>query len=182
MGDEGNAGFSHRLSRGGGLAFGYVSQAEAMADRDLAAQAQRAGAGTDFMDIEQPHLARLVQMDVETDAMSIGNSKNAVELALGVAINLQWVDAADQIGAAPHRSLEQIKNTGAAHNAALRKGDDLHARPIAIVLARSQHAVELRQATFKIDIDMGAQMCGAERHAFFDQFAGTFLGRHLQVW
>ena len=78
-----------------------------MADRDLAAQAQRAGAGTDLLDIEEAHLARLVQVDVEPDTMPCGDRKDAVELPLRVAIDFQGVDAADQIGAAAHRRVER---------------------------------------------------------------------------
>src|SRR5712691_8294458 len=97
MGDEGNAGCSHRFRRGRGLAFGDVPEAETVADRDLATQAQRAGAGTDLPDIEEPHLARLVQVDVEPDTMPRGDGEDAVELtpcsrqgqALGIAVDLQ---------------------------------------------------------------------------------------------
>jgi hypothetical protein len=82
-------------------------------NRDLAAQAQRAGAGTDLLDIEQPHLARLVQVDVEPDAMVRGDREDAVELALRIAIDLQGVDAADEIGALAHRRIEQVEDAGA---------------------------------------------------------------------
>ena len=37
------------------------------------------------MDIEQPHLAPLVQMDVEADTITIGNCEDAVQLALRAA-------------------------------------------------------------------------------------------------
>jgi hypothetical protein len=43
------------------------------------------------MDIEQPHLARLLQMDVEADGMPIGNGEAAVQLTLRVTIDLQRV-------------------------------------------------------------------------------------------
>jgi hypothetical protein len=39
-----------------------------------------------------------VQVDVEPDTVPGGDGKDAVELTLGVAIDLQRVDAADQIG------------------------------------------------------------------------------------
>jgi len=99
-----------------------------------------------------------------------------------VAIDLQRVDAADQIGAAAHRRVEQVEDAGAAHDAALRKGDDLHAHKSAVPLARGEHAVELQKAAFEIDVDMGAQMRGAVRHARLDQIAGAFLGGDRQVW
>ena len=109
-------------------------------------------------------------------------AEDAIELALWVAIDLQGVDAADQIGALAHRRVEQVEDAGAAHDAALRKGDDLHIHPAAVALARREHAVELRKAAFEIDVDMGAQMRGAMRHARLDQITGAFLGGDRQVW
>ncbi len=111
-----------------------------------------------------------------------GDREDAVELTLRVAIDLQGVDAADQIGAVPHRRVEQVEDAGAAHDAALRKGDDLHAHPAAVPLARRQHPVELLKAAFEIDVDMGAQMRCAARHARLDQITGAFLGGDRQVW
>jgi hypothetical protein len=46
---------------------------------------------------------------------------------------------------------------------------------------RRQHAVELQKAAFEIDVDMGAQMRGAARHACLDQIAGALLGGDRQV-
>src|SRR5712691_2112382 len=97
-------------------------------------------------------------------------------------ISLQGVDAADQIGALAHRRVEQIEDAGTAHDAALRKGDDLHAHKAAVPLARREHALELHKAAFEIDVDMGAQIRGAARHARLDQIAGAFLGGDRQVW
>jgi len=42
----------------------------------------------------------------------------------------------------------------------LWKRYDLHRRPIAIALACREHAFQLREAAFEIDVDMGAQMAG----------------------
>ena len=50
------------------------------------------------MDIEEAHLARLVQVDVQPDAVPCRDPEDAVQLALGIAIDFQWIDAADQIG------------------------------------------------------------------------------------
>ncbi len=122
-----------------------------------------------------------MQVDVEPDPVPCRDREDAVELPLRVAIDLQRVDAADQIGALAHRRVEQVEDAGAAHHTALRKGDDLHAHSAALPLARRQHAVELRKAAFEIDVDMGAQMRGAARHARLDQIAGALLGRDRQV-
>jgi hypothetical protein len=146
VGDEGDAGLGDCFRRGRVLLLGDVAEAETVADRDLAAQAQGAGAGTDLLDMEEAHLARLVQVNVEPDTVPCRDGKDAVELtpcssqgqALGIAIDLQRVDAADQIGAAAHRRVEQVEDVGAAHDAALRKGDDLHAHKAAV--PRATHA------------------------------------------
>jgi hypothetical protein len=78
------------------------------------------------------------------------------------------------------RSPEQVGDTGAAHDAALRKSDDLCtlARPRCV--RRRQHAVQLQKAALEIDVDMGAQMRGAARHARLDQITGAFLGGDRQ--
>src|SRR5271169_5450716 len=88
MGDQRNAGLGHHFRRGRGLLFGDVAEAETVANRDLAAQAQRACPGTDLLDIEEAHLAGLVQVDVEPDTVPRGDRKDAVELPLGIAIDL----------------------------------------------------------------------------------------------
>jgi len=63
----------------------------------------------------------------------------------------------------------------------LREGDDLHARLAAMALARRQHPVEFGKPAFEIDVDMGAQVRGAMRHAFADQIAGAILGGDRQI-
>ena len=88
MGDQCHTGLGHHFRRGRGLLFSDVAEAETVADRDPAAQSQRAGAGTDLLDIEEAHLARLVQVYVEPDAMPDGDLEDAVELTLRVAIDL----------------------------------------------------------------------------------------------
>jgi len=64
MGDERDAGLSHCPRGLGCFPLGNAAEAETVADRYLAAQAQRAGAGADLVNNEQPHLARLVQVGV----------------------------------------------------------------------------------------------------------------------
>jgi hypothetical protein len=87
VGNERNTGFSHQFRRCCRLTFGDLTEAEAVADRDLAPEAQRTGAGADFVDVEKAHLARFVQVDVEPDAVSLRDREDAVELALWVAVD-----------------------------------------------------------------------------------------------
>ena len=69
VGDERDAGVSHRLRGFDRFPLGDPAEAEAMADRHLAGETERPGAGTDLLDIEEAHLARLVQMNVEPNAV-----------------------------------------------------------------------------------------------------------------
>ena len=135
---------------------GDAAEAEAVADRHLAAETERLGAGTDLLDIEEAHLARLVQVDVEPDPMPCRDREDAVELPFGVAVDLQRIDAADQIGAVADGRVEQVEDARAAHHAALREGHDLHRHPVAIALAGGKHTLQLGEAAFEIDVDMGA--------------------------
>src|SRR5580704_10746263 len=108
LGDESDAGFCHCLGGNGRLPLGDIAEAKAVADRDLAAEAQGFRPGTDLMDIEQPHFARLVQMDIEPDAMPRSDGKDAVELPLRVAVDFQGVYAANQVGAGADRRFEEV--------------------------------------------------------------------------
>ena len=123
----------------------------------------------------------LVQVNIEPNAVPRRDRKDTVELPLRVTVNLQRIDAADQIGAVANRRVEQVEDARTAHHAALRERDDLHRRPIAIALACRKNAFQLREAAFEIDVDMGAQMAGAARDALADQIAGAFFGRQRQV-
>src|ERR1700730_8683750 len=63
VGDERDAGLSHRLRGVGHFPLGDPAEAEAVADRHFAGETERLGAGTDLLDIEEAQLARLVQMN-----------------------------------------------------------------------------------------------------------------------
>src|SRR5207247_10469483 len=152
----------------GRFPLGDAAEAEAVADRHLAAEAECPGAGTDLLDIEQAHLARFVQVDVKPDAVPRRDREDAVELPFRVAVNLQRIDAADQISAVANRRVEQVKDARTAHRSALRKRNDLHRRLITVTLASREHPFQLRESAFEINVDMGAQMAGAARDAFAD--------------
>src|SRR4029077_7106026 len=109
-------------------------------------ETERLGAGTDLLDIEEAHLAGLVQMDVESDAVPCRYREDAVELPLGIAIDFQRIDAADQIGAVADSRIKQLENAWAAHHTALREGYDLNRHPVMIALARGKHPFQLGEA------------------------------------
>jgi hypothetical protein len=116
-------------------------------------------------------------MNVEPNAAPRRDREDTVELPLRVAVNLQRIDAADQIGAVANRRIKQVEDARATHHTALRERNDLHRHPIAIALACRKHPFQLRDAAFEIDVDVGAQMAGAARDAHADQIAGAFFGR-----
>ena len=72
--------------------------------------------------------------------------------------------------------IEQVENAWAAHDTALRESDGLHRDPVTIAFAGGKHALQLGQAAFEIDVDMGAQMRRAARDAFADQVTGAPFG------
>src|SRR5215831_8604091 len=109
--------------------------------------------------------------------MSCRDRKDAVSLPFGVTVDLQRIDATYQIGAVADSRIEQVENAWAAHDTALRESDGLHRDPVAIAFAGGKHALQLGQAAFEIDVDMGAQMRRAARDAFADQVPGALFGR-----
>src|SRR6202008_5052669 len=129
----------------------------------------------DLLDVEQAHLTRLVQVNVEPNAVPRRDREDTVELPLRVTVNLQRIDASDQIGAIANRRVEQVEDARAAHHAALREPNDLHRHPIALALACCKHPFQLRQASFEIDVDMGAHVAGAAHDAFANQMAGAVV-------
>src|ERR1700730_5924604 len=139
------------------------AEAKAMADRHFAGETERLSAGADLLDIEEAHLARLLQMNVEPNAAPRSDREDAVELPLRVAVNLQRIDAADEIGAVANGRIEQVEDARTAHHAALRERNDLHRCPITITLACGKHAFQLRKAAFEVNVDMGAQVAGTAR-------------------
>src|SRR6476659_10921290 len=52
--------------------------------------------------------------------------EDTVELPLRVPVNLQRIDATDQIGAVANGRIEQVEDARTAHHAALRERNDLH--------------------------------------------------------
>jgi hypothetical protein len=98
-------------------------------------------------------------------------------LPFGVTVDLQRIDATYQIGTVADGRIEQVENARAAHDTALGESDGLHRDPVAIALASGEHALQLGQAAFEIDVDMSAQMRRAAREAFADQVTGALFGR-----
>jgi hypothetical protein len=66
------------ISAASAAPLGDAAEAEAVADRDVTVETECRRTGTDFLDIEKAHLAGLVQVDVQPDAVSCRDRKDAV--------------------------------------------------------------------------------------------------------
>ena len=53
----------------------------------------------------------------------------------------------------------------------------MHRDPVTIAFAVGKHPLQLGQAAFEIDVDMGAQMGRTAGEAFADQVTGALFGR-----
>ena len=96
-----------------------------MTDRDLAAKARRLGASCDFLDFRDALQAAVMQMNVDADAMSLGDAEDDVKMSRDVTVMACGIKPADQIGAGPNGFLEQVGRSGRCQDTALGKRDDL---------------------------------------------------------
>ena len=78
VGDQRDTGLGNHRSGLCHFSLRDTAEAEAMADRHFTAKPEPVGAGTDLLDIEEAHLARLVQVDVEPHAVACCDRKDAV--------------------------------------------------------------------------------------------------------
>ena len=113
--------------------------------------------------------AGIVQMDVEADAMPLGDAEDRVEMALDVVVDAGGIEPADEVGALAHRRVEQVGDAGDRHDAALREGDDLDIDEIPRRLAHPQQRVQPAKADLGVDVDVAAQRGRAERDDLVDQ-------------
>ena len=172
----------HQIGRRARLRFGHLPQAETVAHRHAALHAERLGALADLANREQPEIVGLVQMHIHAHAMLVRDGKDAVELPRRIAIDLARVHAADQIGTERNRGVQQIERAGAAHHAHLRKRDDLHVHPVAMILPRLQHAFHRGEAVLRLHIHMRAQRARAVRCAGADQMPRALRRGQRERW
>ena len=134
------------------------TQTERVADRDLARHAMGPAPLGDHAKLFGANLARIVEMDVDTDAAPFGDPEDGIELAGGIAVDAGRIDTADKIGALADRGIEQLDGPRRRQDAALGERDDLDGDGVAETLARRQDALEVVEARLGIDIDMGAKV------------------------
>src|SRR5262249_27474188 len=102
----------------------YHPEAEHVADRHLAGEAESSRALDDQAELVGAEGARIVEMDVHAHAVARSDPEDDIEVTLGIAVETRGIDAADQIGATLHRAVEELGGTGPVDDTALGKGHD----------------------------------------------------------
>ena len=163
MSDQRDAGLGHRFRGLCRFPLGDAAKAEAVTDCHLAGEAQRLGAGTNLLYIEEAHLARLVQVDVEANAMPSAMAKIPSSCPLGSR-------SISSGSMPPTRSapLRMPRRAGREHpdSASPRSAGTQRSAP-----SPGHDSARGRQAppAFEIDVDMSAQVASCPRDAFRDQ-------------
>ena len=80
----------------------------------------------------------------------------------GSRSTVQRIKPTDALSAHPHRLFQQVNRAWADQHAALGKGDQLHGDGISIGITRRQHALEVGQSGFGVDVDMAADVGGPD--------------------
>ncbi|MEU7387863.1 hypothetical protein [Streptomyces tanashiensis] len=148
----------------GAVEFGVVDVAEGVgvADGDPAAEAEGGGAGGDVPQLGGAGLAAVVEVQVDALAVAFGEAEDGVELAGRVAVEAHRVEAADEVGAVGQRGVEELGDAGRGDDPGLREGDELDAEPVAERLADVEEGVQVVEAGVGVDVDVGADVSGAE--------------------
>ena len=137
-GQDGDAGAGEGFGGGGEGVGRCIAEAVGVADGDLAAEAQSAGAFGDEVELEQAERAAFVEVDIDALVVLFGEAEDDVEAALGVAVDIGGVEAADQVGAFAEGGVEKVGGAGGGEDAALREGDDLDVDVVGVALADAQ--------------------------------------------
>lgn len=102
------------------------SEAEGVADRDLALHPERTYAFDCQVDREGAHLSSLVQMEVDGTAVFLGQVENRIEMALWISVDCAGIEAADDVGAECHRPVDQFQRARADQQPRSCEGHDFY--------------------------------------------------------
>jgi hypothetical protein len=152
-----------------------------VADRDLARESKRPRALGDHANLERAELTRVVQMDVHARAMAPGDAEDDVELPLRIPIDAGGIDAADQLGAALHGTIEELCGARTGDDPALGKGDDLDRDDVFQPASRRDDPVEVPQADLGVDVHVAADVQGPAAHRLAGQAFRLDVGRQPQL-
>ena len=131
-----------------------------MTDRHQSLHAECRRALGDQLERERPELPGLMQVDVDADPVSFGDPEHDVEMGHRVTVVRARIEAADEIGACPQRSFEQVRGTGVAEDAGLRERDHLHLDPPSVGLPRGEHSLQPFEAAVRVDLDVAPDRRG----------------------
>jgi hypothetical protein len=146
-----------------------------MADRHSASKAQRFRPPCDLAEFEDTEHIRVMEMDVDSDAMPLGNPEHDIEMAPDVAVETCGIEPADEVGAIAYRIFEKFGSARSCHNAALWKGDDLDRHLVAVRLSYGSDGFEVSEAGIRVDIHVAAHVSRSARHTELDH-ARSALG------
>ncbi len=148
-----------------------------MADCDQALHAQRLGACSDALELGDANSAGLVQVDIDLDAMPVGDTEDDVELRLGVAVQGRRVDATDDLDAFANGRFHHFGSTGAGHHTGLGEGHQFDLDQILVRLPGFEDGAQVVQARGGVHVDMAAHGQGAVRRCLADQRLGALDDR-----
>ncbi len=117
--------------------------------------------------------AWLVKMDVDLHAVPLGDAEHHIEMGIGVAFEVGWIEATDNAGAFANGGVEQIGRTRRGENAGLGKRDDLDIDASASRLTRCHHGMEIGKPERGVDIDMAPHRDRAQAVRLRQQGIGT---------
>jgi hypothetical protein len=179
--EDRDARLRERLGRPRQLVAVDLAEAVGVADDDPPTEPAARRLRRDPPQLETAERAGVVEVDVDPLAVALGDPEDDLQLSLDVAVEPGRVEAADDVGAEHDRLLQQRRRAEVAQHARLREGDDLHAREVADALARLQHRLDARQAVARVDVDVRAQVAGAEGDHASGHRDGTLGDRRRRV-
>src|SRR5262245_59075991 len=89
-------------------------------------------------------------------------------MALGIAIDRARVEAADYFDAHRERAIHHLEHARRNQQPRLREGDDLDVDRVAVALAGRHHALDSLEPDLGIDVDVAADVRGAEGERLHD--------------
>ena len=134
-----------------------LAEREGMADGDAALQASGFRPRRDLAKLEAAERPRIVQVDIDADAVPLGDREDRVEMAGHVVVDAGRIESADEIGALADRVVEKIGDAGARDDAALRERDDLDVDQVADRLAHLEQRMQTVELNLVVDVDMRAK-------------------------
>ena len=114
VGHDGDAGARERFGGAAELVIVDRAKGEGVADRDAAGEAERAVRAGDLAELEAAERTGIVEVDVDADAVPLGDPEDRIEMAVDVVVDAGGIESADEVGAGADRLVEEIGVPGSA--------------------------------------------------------------------